>query len=109
MQVGIVFGIDAACAHEVKSALDFIGEVFVALTFRGRTNELLGPCVNAVEVGKTTFGECTQQVERACRLVVRLYQAFRVWLTRCFSGGFIVHNVATERRQHEVAYFFKWL
>ncbi len=94
----VAFGVDAACPHECECPLDFCRHLFVALTLGARSNELLVPCMHAIEVGKASLGERAQQVERARRLMVCLNQPLRIGDSRFVMWGGVVHHVTTERR-----------
>ena len=99
MQCRVGLGVDTACAHERECALNFACHIFVTLAFGALCNELLVPCVHAVQVGKTTFGKCAHQVECACCLVIRLYQTVRVRNAGIGVCVRTIHHVTAEHWQ----------
>ncbi len=107
-EVRVRFGVDAAGAHEGERPLDLGGDGLVALPFGAGCHELLGPGVDSRQIGETALGERSQQVQRRRRLVVGLHEALGVGDPRCFRGIEVVDDVATERRQFEIADCSRW-
>ena len=96
VQGAVALGVDTASPHEGQCALDFGSHLLVALSLGTCCHKFLVPSVHAIEVGKATFGEGPQQVERAGRLVVCLHQALGVgdagFVMRCR----VIDHVAAE-------------
>ncbi|CAB5057291.1 unannotated protein [freshwater metagenome] len=103
VQRGGGLGVHPAGAHEAQRPIDLLGELFVALALGARRDEFLCPLVHAMEVCKPTLGESPKEVERGRRLVIRLNETIRVGGSCGLGGCCIVDDVATERRQHQVA------
>ena len=75
----------------------------VAPTLAAGGDELLHPLVDAGEVGKAALAEGPQQVQRGRRLVVGLHQALGVGHPGGGGGRRVVHDVAAEAGQVDVA------
>ncbi len=78
VQAAVGFGVDATGAHEPQGAIDLGGEAFVLLALWASGDELLRPGMDPAQIGKTTFDEGAQQVERRCALVVGLDEALGI-------------------------------
>ena len=102
-EVVVVLDLDAAGAHELEGSVDLVGELLVAAAFGARLPELLGPGVHAGEVGEAALGEGAHEVERGCRLVVRLHEPLGVGHAGRLGGRGVVDDVPAEAGQVEVA------
>ena len=94
-------GRHTAGAHELQGALDAYRELFVAPALGARCDELTVPRMDAVEVGEAAFGEGAKEVQRGCRVVVRIHEALRIRAARRFGEGEVVDDVAAKRRQRD--------
>ena len=107
VEVVVVLGVDAAGTHEPQGPIDLCSHLVVGPALGARCHELLRPGVDTGEIGEAALGERTQQVERRCRLVVGLHEPVGRGDPRRFGGGRVVHHVAAERRQVEIADAFE--
>ena len=99
----VVLGVDTAGAHELQRTVDLVGDLLVLPALGAGRDELLRPRVHTVQVGEATLGEGADQVERGRRLVVRLHEPFGVRCACRLGGGGVVHDVAPEAGELEIA------
>ena len=92
-------GVEAAGLHEPQGTVDLAGDLVVALPLGARADELLGPLVDLRQVGEAALGEGAQQVQRGCRLVVRLDEPLGVRDAGLGGERQVVHDVAAEAGQ----------
>ena len=62
--------------------------------------------MHAVQVGEAAFCKCAHQVERACGLMVCLYQTLWVWHSCIKMRSWVVHHVAAEHWQLVAVHHF---
>ena len=98
--------VNAARRHEAQRPVDLRGDALVALPLDRGGDELLVPQVHLREVGETTLGEGTQQVQRRGRLLVGRHEPLRVRQARLGFERLVVDHVAAERGQLGLAHPF---
>ena len=105
--LGDNLGGDAAGFHEIEGLADALGELGILVAFGAVADEIEGPAMHLMQIGKPALGEGAQQVERRRGLVVGLVHAVWIGFARALVEFDPIDDIAPVARQFDTIQRFR--